>query len=104
MVTRFSGKRWTIPSRLYSDSMTIYPGQRLSDIGFFERLARLNYHRVAAGAEVEWRGDYCYDQKSNRRDDFPAQLLAIPIENFPGELIEIKLAADRTRSNRSRTA
>src|SRR2546425_11873359 len=51
VIERFSGKRWTIPSRIYSDSVTIYPGQRLSDIGFFERIARLDYHSVGAAAE-----------------------------------------------------
>src|SRR5260370_32050164 len=44
VVARFSGKRWNIPSRIYSDSLLIYPGQDLKDLGFFERLARLNYH------------------------------------------------------------
>jgi len=55
VIARFSGVRWTIPSRIYSDSVTIYPGQRLADLGFFERIARLNYHRVATPAEVNAR-------------------------------------------------
>src|SRR3984893_8025202 len=63
VIARFSSKRWTIPSRIYSDSVTIYPGQRLGDIGFFERIARLNYHRVDDPAEVDARGLYYYDQK-----------------------------------------
>jgi hypothetical protein len=46
VVTRMSNKQWTIPSLVFSDATTIYPGQKLDDIGFFQRLARLNYHRV----------------------------------------------------------
>ena len=49
VVARFSGKRWNIPSRIFSDSILIYPGQDLQDLGFFERLARLNYHPVDPG-------------------------------------------------------
>ena len=75
VIERFSGKRWTIPSRIYSDSVTIYPGQRLSDIGFFERIARLNYHQVETPAEVNARGTYFYDQKHGR--------LLIFLHSFP---------------------
>src|ERR1700693_5605335 len=62
VVTRFSGKRWTIPSLVYSDSFTTYPGQKLNEVGFWQRLARLNYHRVDSGA-VAGRGEYRYDEK-----------------------------------------
>ncbi len=55
VVARFSGKRWNIPSRIYSDSVLIYPGQDLTDLGFFERLARLNYHPVDPGNVTEPR-------------------------------------------------
>jgi len=95
VVTRFSGKRWTIPSRIYSDSVTIYPGQRLSDLGFFERLARLNYHRVAAAAEVNARGTYFYDQKHGRLAIF-LHSFSYPFGYFSGELIQLKLASDGT--------
>ena len=59
VVARFSGKRWNIPSRIYSDSVLIYPGQDLKDLGFFERLARLNYHPVDSG-HVASRGEYSF--------------------------------------------
>src|SRR5450432_4040703 len=75
VITRFSGKRWTIPSRIYSDSVTIYPGQRMDDIGFFERIARLNYHRVDSSDQVNSRGLYFYDQKHGR--------LLIFLHSFP---------------------
>ena len=74
VVTRFSQKHWNIPSRIYSDSTVIYPGLTLKDVGFFERLARLNYHRVEGGKVAE-RGEYSYDDKSGKLVIFPAQLL-----------------------------
>ncbi len=66
MVTRFSGKRWDIPSRIYSDSLIVYPGQNLKDLGFLERLARLNYHRVGPGEKVSARGEYSFEAKRGR--------------------------------------
>src|ERR1700736_4855493 len=65
VVTRFSQKHWNIPSRIYSDSAVIYPGLALKDVGFFERLARLNYHRVESGKVAE-RGEYSYDPKHGK--------------------------------------
>jgi penicillin-binding protein 1B len=94
LVARFSGKRWTLPSELYSDATTIYPGQRLSDIGFYERLARLNYHRAEPGRIVR-RGDYSFSQKSNRVTIF-LHSFRYPYENFPGQLIEIKVGPTGT--------
>src|ERR1019366_9166484 len=61
VVGRFSGKRWNIPSRIFSDSVLIYPGQNLRELGFFERLARLNYHRAEPG-KVSTRGEYSFDK------------------------------------------
>jgi penicillin-binding protein 1B len=95
VVTRFSGKRWTIPSRIYSDSVTVYPGQRLGDLGFFERLARLNYHRVNAPGQVTARGVYYYDQKHGKLLIF-LHSFSYPFRNFPGELVAFKIAPDGT--------
>ena len=73
VVARFSGKRWNIPSRIYSDSILIYPGQDLKDLGFFERLARLNYHPVDPG-QVASRGEYSFDQEARQARHLSAQL------------------------------
>jgi penicillin-binding protein 1B len=95
VVTRFAGKRWTIPSRIYSDSTLVYPGQRLGDLGFMQRLARLNYHPAAAASEVRDRGEYYYDKKRGRMLLF-LHSFAYPYRNFPGELVDIKLGSDGT--------
>jgi penicillin-binding protein 1B len=87
LTTRFSGKRWNIPSRIYSDTVTIYPGQSLKDLGFFDRLARLNYHRVG---KVTTRGEYSYDKEHGRLAIF-LHSFAYPYRSFGGELLEIRL-------------
>jgi penicillin-binding protein 1B len=89
VVTRFSGKRWDIPSRIYSDSCFVYPGQSLDDLGFFQRLARLNYHRVAPG-QVASRGEYSLDEKKHRLIVFLHDF-AYPYSNFAGAAVEMTL-------------
>src|SRR5271156_2050510 len=92
VVARFSGKRWNIPSRIYSDSILIYPGQDLQDLGFFERLARLNYHPVDTG-KVSTRGEYSFDKKRGKLDIF-LHSFAYPYGNFGGEFVELNLKGD----------
>jgi penicillin-binding protein 1B len=52
---RFSGRKWSIPSRVYSDSTLLYPGERVNASLFFEKLKRLEYRRVHHG--VLQKGD-----------------------------------------------
>jgi len=92
VVARFSGKRWNIPSRIYSDSILIYPGQDLQDLGFFERLARLNYHPVDPG-KVSTRGEYSFDKKRGKLDIF-LHSFGYPYGNFGGEFVELNLKGD----------
>ena len=94
VVTRFSGKRWTIPSLVYSDSTTIYPGQRIDDIGLLQRLARLNYHRADPGQVTE-RGEYSFDAKTGRLVIF-LHGFRYPYRNFPGQLIAMRISPVQT--------
>src|SRR5208337_4255295 len=96
VVARFSGKRWNIPSRIYSDSVLIYPGQDLKDLGFFERLARLNYHPVDPG-HVAARGEYSFDRKRGKLDIF-LHSFAYPYGNFGGEFVALTLKGDTIAS------
>ena len=89
VVTRFSQKHWNIPSRIYSDSTVIYPGLTLKDLGFFERLARLNYHHVESGKVTE-RGEYSYDPRQGKLVIF-LHNFAYPYTDFAGEAIEMTL-------------
>jgi penicillin-binding protein 1B len=94
LVTRFSGKRWNLPSRIYSDSLTIYPGENLKELGFFERLARLNYHRVGPTEKVTTRGEYSFDSKRGKIVIF-LHSFAYPYREFGGELVEIRVSSDQ---------
>ncbi|MEJ2100468.1 MAG: PBP1A family penicillin-binding protein [Desulfobacterales bacterium] len=43
---RFSARRWSIPSTVYSDTMLIYPGQHVNPTLFAEKLFNLGYRAV----------------------------------------------------------
>jgi len=44
---RFSGRRWSIPSKVFSDTTILYPGQKTNRTLFNEKLRRLGYREVA---------------------------------------------------------
>ncbi len=94
VVTRFSGQHWTLPSLLYSDSTMIFPGERLGEIGFFQRLARLNYHRVDPG-QVRIRGEYSFDEKHDMVVLF-LHSFRYPYHDFGGALVELKISPLQT--------
>jgi len=43
---RFSGRRWSIPSRILSDATLLYPGMRINRSLFMHKLRRLDYRPV----------------------------------------------------------
>lgn len=94
VVARFSNKHWTIPSIVYSDSTTIYPGQKITDIGLMERLARLNYHRVNPGS-VTARGEYSLDREHGRLEIF-LHSFHYPYSSFPGQLVSMRISPVQT--------
>jgi len=44
---RFSGRRWSIPSRVFSDVTILYPGQKINRTLFYEKLRCLGYRGVS---------------------------------------------------------
>ena len=44
---RFSTRRWSIPSKVYSDTTLIYPGQQINPELFHQKLLNLQYRTVA---------------------------------------------------------
>ena len=97
VVTRFSGKRWDIPSQIYSDSLVVYPGTSLDDVGFFQRLARLNYRPRPSPAEVAGRGEYSNDPRKGRLVIF-LHAFGYPYHQFDGQLVDVHLGPDRVVS------
>jgi len=53
---KFRGHRWQFPSKIYSDSLLVYPGMDLQAVGFLGRLHDLGYQPV--GDDVSRKGDY----------------------------------------------
>jgi penicillin-binding protein 1B len=94
VVARFSGQHWSLPSLLYSDSTMLYPGERLDQIGFFQRLARLNYHRVDPG-QVRIRGEYSFDAKQGALVLF-LHGFHYPYREFAGALFALKISPLQT--------
>ena len=43
---RFSGRRWDIPSRVYSDTTLLYMGQRINRTLLVEKLGRIGYRET----------------------------------------------------------
>ena len=52
---RFSGRRWSVPSRIFSDITILYPGQKINRTLFHEKLHRLGYRDV--GHEPQSKGE-----------------------------------------------
>jgi len=81
---RFSARRWSIPSTVYSDTTLLYPGQRFNPFLFNEKLVNLGYRRVhqlpAQKGEIRIRPDgldiFLNDLKTpwTRREGFLVQL------------------------------
>jgi len=61
VIEKFTGRRWEIPSRIYSDAFVVFPGIDVTAAGLVERLQRLNYREVAAS--VARRGDFARTER-----------------------------------------
>ncbi len=81
---RFSGRRWSIPSKVFSDTALLFPGERVNRALFSEKLKRLGYrevpHRPAREGEMRTspgllevfvRGSHL---PSQMREGFPARI------------------------------
>ncbi len=59
---RFSARKWSIPSKVYSDTLLLYPGQQFDKSVIIDKLVRLGYHK---GSRIPKKtGDYTYDEKT----------------------------------------
>jgi len=106
---RFSARRWSMPSRVYSDSMLLYPGQTINLKLFYEKLNHLEYRDVSG--KLELKGEmrrkgsvldiYLHDLKtpSKQREGFPVRIAfsdnqIVSIErmdtNQPAPILEIE--------------
>ena len=51
VTSKWEGRKWNIPSRIYSDAFLLHPGRRLDSRDFEARLERLGYLEQAGGVD-----------------------------------------------------
>lgn len=56
VTSKWDGRKWSLPSKVFSDAFLLFPGQPLSDEDFGARLKRLGYLKQAG--EVDEPGEY----------------------------------------------
>lgn len=56
VTAKWEGRKWNIPSRIYSDAYLLHPGRRFDNADFQSRLDRLGYLEQAGG--VDEPGEY----------------------------------------------
>ena len=81
---RFSARRWSVPSRVYSDTTLLYPGQRINPDLLKDKLGALGYrsvsHRPGKKGELQISPDaitiFLNDLKTpwNNRRGFPVRI------------------------------
>lgn len=90
---RFSGRRWSIPSRVFSDTTLIYRGQVINLPLFRDKLDQLRYRKVSHGPKH--KGEL-------RTEDSTVELflhdLDIPLRRREGFPVQVRLAGNRIES------
>jgi penicillin-binding protein 1B len=97
---RFSGRRWSIPSMVYSDSTILYPGETINPDLLFQKLKRLGYREVpdkpGQKGEMRRKGDTLnlylndLDLPGQKRQGYPVEMII-----KQGTLEDITNAASR---------
>lgn len=82
---RFSGRRWSIPSKVYSDSTLLYPGQAVTPDLLFDKIQNLGYRKVFT--DPKHKGEFYHKDNSiilfltdldlpfQKREGFPIQII-----------------------------
>jgi penicillin-binding protein 1B len=83
---KFEGKKWRLPSKIYSDSYLLYIGISLRAEELREKLRRLGYHEVAGAPKS--KGQYHY-QPSRGLLEIYLQDFVYPTEAFTGYPVRI---------------
>lgn len=82
---RFSGRRWSVPSKVFSDITILYPGQRINWELFLAKLHRLNYRK--ASHKPEQKGEF---RISGAVMELFLHDLRVPSQKQEGFLVQIK--------------
>jgi penicillin-binding protein 1B len=84
--TKIEGKKWNLPSKVYSAPFGLYPGQTIEGSHLSSRLDRLGYR--LSGGSIKAKGDYSLMGEGGEifLHDFP-----YPGEPFKGYLLKLDL-------------
>jgi penicillin-binding protein 1B len=98
---RFSSRKWSVPSTIYSDSTILFPGQAINRETLRDKLGRLAYRTVATEprrvGEMRWRDTPLeirlrdLDMPSKQKEGFPVRI------DFEGDRIASIVRIDTVR-------
>jgi penicillin-binding protein 1B len=86
VIEKFEGKKWRLPSKIYSDSYLLYIGISLRPDELREKLRRLGYQEVAGAPKN--KGQYHYEPSRGLLEIY-LQDFAYPTEAFTGYPVRI---------------
>ena len=87
---RFAGRRWNIPSKVYSDTTLLYAGQRINRTLFLQKLGRLGYRETAHPPTRQGEMQVSADQVDIYLHDFHS-----PIYNQASRPVRIRFHEDQ---------
>jgi penicillin-binding protein 1B len=90
VVAKLEGRRWALPSRIYSDAFLVYPGLDVDAAALFARLDRLGYREGTAAALR--KGDY---RRTAAGFEVHLHDFAYPGGDVSGQLVRVQLVGGR---------
>ncbi len=77
---KFAGPKWDLPSRVYSDSLQLYPGIAIDAIGLKEKLDRLGYQKVED--ELIRNGEFKIEAEEEGQSELEGERWTIYLHDF----------------------
>lgn len=88
VAAKFEGRKWQFPSKIYSDTLLLYPGMNLAGEDFWDKLRRLGYRETSEPPKA--KGDYRYLKRDGVLEIYLHDF-AYPLEPFKGFPVRITL-------------
>ena len=103
---RFSGRRWSIPSTIYSDITICYPGQNVNRSLLYEKLSRLGYRKIdneagrLSAKKLQGQAPGLKGEMRIKESVWEIYLhdLEVPSQKTPGFPVRIRFDKDRIES------
>ncbi len=91
---RFAGRRWSIPSKVYSDTTLLYPGRPATAALLKNKLKNLEYRQTKQPPDAQGE----YRMRGRNTLEINLRPLTVPGRHRAGFPVRITLAADRIQS------